>query len=397
MAALAAQVANAQAHAPAGAERFAGVDGGARSTRRAALAALPVTRKPSCSSGSARRWPTTRSAASPRSAGAPAAGGTARARVFVSPGPIYEPESARPDYWRMGARPVRRRLSRRRPGAQHLQLSLHPGRRDDGERRALAIGCTVFPAGTGQTEQQLQAMAELRPDAYVGTPSFLTHPAREGRRDGRRPAVAEEGLGRRRGLPGGAARLARGARHRRPTRATAPPISASSPTRPTAREGLVVDEGVIVEIVRPGTGDPVAEGEVGEVVVTTLNPGLPADPLRHRRPVGGAARALPDRPHQPRASAAGSAAPTSRPRCAACSSTRRRSPRSRAAIPRSKSARLVVERRERRRPDDAARSRSKAPRPRAWPSASPRRSATSPSCAATVASARRAACRTTAR
>ena len=65
-----------------------------------------------------------------------------------------------------------------------------------------------------------------------------------------------------------------------------------------AREGLILDEGVLVEIVRPGTGDPVPPGEVGEVVVTTLQRRLPADPLRHRRPFGGAARRVAVRPHE---------------------------------------------------------------------------------------------------
>ena len=116
----------------------------------------------------------------------------------------------------------------------------------------------------------------------------------------------------------------------------------------------MLDEGVIVEIVRPGTGDPVPDGEVGEVVVTTLNPDYPLIRFGTGDLSAVLPGALPDRPHATRASRAGSAAPTRRPRCAACSCTRARSPRSRAAIPRCARARLVVERRDGERPHDAA-------------------------------------------
>ena len=142
------------------------------------------------------------------------------------------------------------------------------------ETGAHALGCTVFPAGTGQTEQQVQAMAQLRPAGYVGTPSFLK-------------IILEKALEMGVALPsvkkamfGGEAfppslrdwYLARGVDGYQ-CYATADLGSIAYET--SARQGLVLDEGVVVEIVRPGTGDPVPEGEVGELVVTTLNPDYP--------------------------------------------------------------------------------------------------------------------------
>jgi phenylacetate-CoA ligase len=142
------------------------------------------------------------------------------------------------------------------------------------ETGAHALGCTVFPGGTGQTEQQVQAMRELQPAGYIGTPSFLK-------------IIIEKSLEMGVSLPsvtkamfGGEAYppslrdwfLAHGV-HGYQCYATADLGLIAYETQ--AREGLVLDEGVIVEIVRPGTGDPVAAGEVGEVVVTTLNPDYP--------------------------------------------------------------------------------------------------------------------------
>ena len=138
------------------------------------------------------------------------------------------------------------------------------------ETGAHALGCTVFPAGTGQTEQQVQAIAELaarRLRRHAVVPE--DHP-REGRRARRRAAVADEGARFRRSVSAEPARRARGARHRGLPGVRDAPTSAAIAYETEAREGLVVDEGVLVEIVRPGTGDPVAPGEVGEVVVTTL-------------------------------------------------------------------------------------------------------------------------------
>ncbi len=142
------------------------------------------------------------------------------------------------------------------------------------ETGAHALGCTVFPGGTGQTEQQVQAMAELRPAGYIGTPSFLKIIVEK---------AAEMGVA----LPTVTKALVSGEAFTPSLRdwfaergvagyqcyATADLGLIAYET--SAREGLVLDEGVIVEIVRPGTGDPVPEGEVGELVVTTLNPDYP--------------------------------------------------------------------------------------------------------------------------
>ena len=141
------------------------------------------------------------------------------------------------------------------------------------EGGAHALGCTVFPGGVGNTELQLQAMAELRPAGYIGTPSFLKILVEKA-------AEAGQALSLRKALVSGEAfpsalrdwLLARGIAGYQ-CYATADLGLIAYETE--AREGLVLDEGVIVEIVRPGTGDPVAEGEVGEVVVTTLNPDYP--------------------------------------------------------------------------------------------------------------------------
>jgi phenylacetate-CoA ligase len=137
------------------------------------------------------------------------------------------------------------------------------------ETGAHALGCTVFPGGVGQTEQQVQAMADLKPDGYVGTPSFLKIILEKADELGvQLPSL-------RKALVSGEAFLsslrdalaARGiAGYQVYATADVGTIAYETP----AREGLVVDEGVLVEIVRPGTGDTVAIGDVGEVVVTAL-------------------------------------------------------------------------------------------------------------------------------
>jgi phenylacetate-CoA ligase len=272
MVALAAQVANARANAPAGAERFAGLAAAVNS--RAALAALPVLRKSELLERQRAVL------ASDAFGGFAALGWGARrpaaqraAHVFVSPGPIHEPESPRPDYWRMGRALFAAGF---RPGdLVHNSFSYHftpaGAMMDSG---AVAIGCTVFPAGTGQTDLQLQTMADLRPDAYVGTPSFLRILLEKADETGiALPSLKKASLG---GEAFPAALrdwlTARGIGGYQ-SYGTADLGLVAYETE--AREGLVVDEGVIVEIVRPGSGDPVTEGEVGELVVTTLNPDYP--------------------------------------------------------------------------------------------------------------------------
>ncbi len=272
MSALAAQIAHAKAHAPAFASSLAGIDAAAI-TSRAALARLPVIRKhellerqrdangPDLFGGfSALGW-----GAVPRERRA--------LRVFASPGPIYEPEGAAPDYWRMARALFAAGL--REGDLAHNSFSYHftPAGAMM-ESGAFALGCTVFPGGTGQTEQQVQAMAALKPTAYIGTPSFLKIILEKADELGiALPSLVKASVGGEAFPP--SLRdwlLARGVAAYQ-SYGTADLGLVAYET--AARDGLVLDEGVIVEIVRPGTGDPVPDGEVGEVVVTTLNPGYP--------------------------------------------------------------------------------------------------------------------------
>ena len=232
MAALAAQVAHARANAPAGAERFAGVGGGGQHPRRARRACRCCARA-SCSSGSGRRCASDAVRRLRRDRLGRRRPPARRAtHVFVSPGPDLRARERAARLLAHGPRPVRRRLSRRRPGAQQLQLSLHARRRDDGQRRAWRSAARCFPAGTGQTELQLQAMADLRPDAYVGTPSFLRILLEKADETGVALPSLKKASRRRRGVS--RRRCATGSRRAASpaTRATAPPTSAWSPTRP---------------------------------------------------------------------------------------------------------------------------------------------------------------------
>jgi phenylacetate-CoA ligase len=189
--------------------------------------------------------------------------------VFASPGPIYEPEGAGPDYWRL-ARPLFA-AGFRAGDLIHNCFSYHFTPAGSMlETGAYALGCTVFPGGTGQTEQQVQTIADLRSSGYVGTPSFLRIILEKADELGvPLPSLTKALLSAEAFLPAFRdALIARGI-HGYQTYATGDLGTIAYETH--AREGLVVDEGVIVEIVRPGTGDPVVPGEVGEVVVTLLH------------------------------------------------------------------------------------------------------------------------------
>ena len=265
--ALPAQIAHAQTAASAWATILQGVKASDINSR-AALAALPVTRKYELlerqqaqrandvfGGFSALRF------------------GKTMPRVFASPGPIYEPEGVGKDYWRM-ARALYA-AGFRAGELIHNCFSYHfTPAGSMMESGAHALGCSVFPGGTGQTEQQLQAMLELRPSGYSGTPSFLK-------------ILIEKAAESQTPLPFLSKALVSGEAFPPSLRdwlaergMTAYQCYATADIgliayETSAREGLVLDEGVIVEIVRPGTGDPVAEGEVGELVVTTLNPDYP--------------------------------------------------------------------------------------------------------------------------
>ena len=267
LAALPAQIAHARAASPAFAEILSGIDPAAI-TSRAALATLPVTRKHELlARQQAQRAQNVFGGFSTIGFGA------AMPRVFSSPGPMYEPEGTGRDYWRM-ARALYA-AGFRAGELVHNSFSYHfvPAG-SMMESGAHALGCSVFPGGTGQTEQQVQAMAELRPAGYIGTPSFLkiiVEKAAEMKVA--LPSVTKALLSAEAFPPSLRDWLAERGIAGYQCYATADLGLIAYETE--AREGLVLDEGVIVEIVRPGTGDPVQEGEVGELVVTTLNRDYP--------------------------------------------------------------------------------------------------------------------------
>lgn len=263
LARLPAQVAHAKTHAPAFAKLLEGVDP-ASITSRAALARLPVIRK----SELLER----QKAARPFGGFAAVPWGRACHRVFASPGPLYEPEGARPDYYRLARAFFAAGF--REGDLVHNTFSYHfTPAGSMMETAAHALGCTVFPAGVGQTEQQLAAIADLQPCAYVGTPSFLRIILEKADELGIASSFTKAFVSGEAFPPSiRDAFAARGiAAYQAYATADIGLIAYETP----AREGLVLDEDVILEIVRPGTGDPVAEGEVGEVVVTTFNPDYP--------------------------------------------------------------------------------------------------------------------------
>jgi len=258
LAALPARIALAKSRTTAYASIFADIDPAAITTR-AALARLPVIRKSELLE--------LQKGERPFGGFAAARWGEAR-RVFASPGPIYEPEGRDADYWRL-ARPLFA-AGFRAGDLVHNCFSYHLTPAGSMlETGAHALGCTVFAGGVGQTEQQVQAMSDLKPDGYVGTPSFLKIILEKADELGvklprlRKALVSAEAF-----LP--SQRDAFNARGIAAYEAYATADLGTIAYESEAREGLIIDEGVLVEIVRPGTGDPVAAGEVGEVVVTTL-------------------------------------------------------------------------------------------------------------------------------
>lgn len=278
MAALPAQVA-AALRVPAFAESLSGIEPAAVRSR-ADLARLPVIRK----SELLERQRTLR-AADPMGGfsaiGWRALRGLSGARrVFQSPGPIYEPEGEAPDYWRMSRA---MRAAGFMPGdLVHNSFSYHLTPAGSMmETGAHALGCTVFPGGVGNTDLQLEALADLRPDAYAGTPSFLRILTERADETGRSIASIRRALVSGEAFPA-ALRDRFTARGIDAFQCYATADVGLIAYETAAREGLVLDESVIVEIVRPGTGEPVADAssagavaEVGEVVVTVLHPDYP--------------------------------------------------------------------------------------------------------------------------
>lgn len=262
--ALPGQIAHAKGRAPFYAALLADVDPASVSDA-GALAALPLTRKSDLEG---------KQKSSPPFGGLAANGdGIAIARVFQSPGPLYEPQGASVDYFRI-ARALYA-AGFRSGDLIHNTFSYHltPGGfiMDSGAR---ALGCPVIPAGVGNTEQQLDVIADIRPVGYCGTPSFfkiLLDKAVETGRDASsftkalvggeyfppalRAELKEKGIG--------------------AVQCYATADLGLIAYESEAAEGMIVDEDVIVEIVRPGTGDPVPSGEVGEVVVTLFSKEFP--------------------------------------------------------------------------------------------------------------------------
>lgn len=231
---------------------------------RAALASLPVVRKHDLLDLQKNQPPFGGLTATPF--------GQLR-RIFSSPGPIYDPEGQAGDWWRF-ARALYA-AGFRAGELIHNTFSYHftpAGFMVDGA--AQRLGCPVFPAGIGQTEMQAQTIAGLLPAAYVGTPSFLKiiiEKAEELKLDVsslKKAVVSGEAL-----FPAQKKFFAE--RGVNVQQAYASADLGMIAYESDGREGLIVEEDILVEIVRPGTGDPVADGEVGEVVVTTFNSDYP--------------------------------------------------------------------------------------------------------------------------
>lgn len=259
--ALPAQIARAQALAGYG-DKLIGVDAAAV-TSVAALASLPVLRKSDLGAA--------------QTAGNPFGGLTTRpahgfAHVFQSPGPIYEPGDTAHDWWRMG-----RFLNACGIGAGDVVQNCFGYHLTPAgmifESGARAVGAAVLPAGTGQTELQVIAARDVGTTAYAGTPDYLKIILDKADEMGVQLGITRAAVG------GGA--LFPSLRQEYADRGItclqcyATADLGNIAYESDAMEGMIVDEGVIVEIVTPGTGDPVAPGQVGEVVVTTLNPDYP--------------------------------------------------------------------------------------------------------------------------
>lgn len=261
--AVAAQVGHAMNRSPACAEILAGVNPG-EITSPEAIAALPLMRK---------------SDLAQRQKSLPPFGGLAAypeeqlKYLFSSPGPIYEPATFRENYWRFARALFAAGF--RRGDVAHNCFSYHltPAGMM-GDSGCHALGCAVIPAGVGHTEQQIKILEDLQPVGYIGTPSFLKILLEKADELGAdvsslcKAEVSGEAL-----PPSIRRDLTSRGIHTLQAYATADLglIAYES----IADDGLIIDEEVYLEIVRPGSGQPVADFEVGEVVVTTLNPDYP--------------------------------------------------------------------------------------------------------------------------
>jgi phenylacetate-CoA ligase len=249
--------------APGWAEHLKGVDAAAVTSRKS-LASVPVLKKSALKELQAKR---------PPYAGFATAAPGALARIFMSPGPIFEPEGYGEDWWRAARSLYAAGI--RRGDIVHNTFAYHltPGGwiLDSGAR---ALGCAVIAAGPGNTEQQLEVIERLKPSAYIGVPDYLKILLDKAKELGKDASSFKKAL-----VGGGALFPSLRAEYKQrgidtfQSYATADLGIIAYET--AALEGMIVDEGVIVEIVRPGTGDPLSPGEVGEVVVTTFNRDYP--------------------------------------------------------------------------------------------------------------------------
>jgi len=249
--------------APGWAKQLAGVDAAAV-TSRTALARLPVLRKSSLSALQRDDPPFGGFNVTPA--------GRAQ-RLLMSPGPIFEPEGHGNDWW--GGARVLFAAGFRGGDIVHNSFSYHltPGGTML-EAGAHALGCTVIPAGPTNTEQQIEAIAHFKPVGYVGTPDFLKILLDAGAKAGRDVSSLRRGLVSGAALPA-SLRQELGERGVQVLQCYATAEFGFIAYESAAREGMILNEDLILEIVRPGTGDPVADGEVGEVVVTSFNPDYP--------------------------------------------------------------------------------------------------------------------------
>ena len=268
MLALPKLIAHAQKRAPGFARILEGVKASKINSRKA-LASLPVTRKSDLKDLQAQLPPLGGLNATPRET---------LAKLFVSPGPIYEPEGHGKDWWRTARGLFAGGFRAGDLVANSFAYHFTPAG-SMLETGALALGCTVVPTGTGQTEMQVAAIRDLRISGYIGTPSFLkliVEKADEMKADISSLTKAQVGA---EYLPPAVreAMRARGIAVTQMYGTADLGLLAYESLLPdgTPAPGMILDEGLILEIVRPGTGDPVAPGEVGEVVVTTFNKDYP--------------------------------------------------------------------------------------------------------------------------
>jgi phenylacetate-CoA ligase len=256
-------VRHAAAGAPGWQRHLDGVDAGAV-TSRAALAKLPVLKKSDLKELQGRE---------PPFGGLATSATRALSRMFMSPGPIFEPEGFGEDWWR-SARALFA-AGFRKGDIVHNTFAYHltPGGwiMDAGAR---ALGCIVIAAGPGNTEQQLEAVQFLKPTAYVGVPDYLKILLDKAQEAGKDASSFKKAF-----VSGGALFPSLRAEYKQRGIDTYQCYATADlgviAYESQALEGMVIDEGVIVEIVRPGTGDPVPAGEVGEVVVTSFNRDYP--------------------------------------------------------------------------------------------------------------------------